>query len=358
MMLTNRLHFTLTNSGTTTFALVLVLLMCVAETTRADTPLFFNDWLIETTIEAPFSTIMRVRSQENEIDGIFRYTNSAGEQVQLDVKLRVRGAYRARKDVCKFAPLRLNFRKKQVRGTEFSGQDKLKLVTHCNNSVSAYEQFILKEFLNYRLFAELTDSAFRTRLLRVTYIDSDGKSKTRTKYAFLIEHQNQLAERLGIRVTDIQRIKAEQLNPAQTNIVNVFSHFIGNTDFSTIRGANGKPCCHNVTLFEQKAGLFLPIPYDFDLSGMVNASYASPNPKHRIDSVSKRLYLGLCRNNALLTETFNIFRDKRDALDAVINNFDNISTNSRKQMQRYVNSFYKILEKDARIKRAFIKACL
>lgn len=357
MMTADRLHMVLTRLKTTAFPLIFVLFSTITVSAEGTAPLFSNEWLIEATIEAPFDRIMRERDQEDAFEGVFSYVDPAGLRTQLAVKLRVRGNYRLRDDVCEFAPLRLNFKKKQVSGTEFDGQDKLKLVTHCDNANSTYEQFILKEYLSYRFLEELTENAFHTRLLRVTYVDSEGKSKTRTKYAFLIEHQKQLTERLDASVTKVESIKLDQLEPSQTNLVTVFSYFIGNTDFSTIRGAKGEPCCHNVALLEQETGLFLPIPYDFDLSGMVSASYATPNPKLGIKSVSNRLYRGWCQNKELLNATFSLFHNKRDNINALITNLGALSDYSRKKMGRYINRFYKTLANDARIKRKFIKAC-
>lgn len=357
MMAAIRLYNFLMRLGKAVVPLAIALIPATAALASNAPPLFANRWIIEASIEAPFKKIMGARPEENEYAGLLTYTDPAGLQRKLDIKLRVRGNYRKRKDICHFAPLRLNFRKKQVGDSEFAGQDKLKLVTHCDNYSGKYEQYILKEYLSYRFLEELTENAFHTRLLRITYLDSDGKSKPRTKYAFLIEHRKQLADRLGASVTDVEFIKLDQLDPTQTNLVSVFSYFVGNTDFSAIRGTNGEPCCHNVTLLKQESGLFLPVLYDFDLSGMVDAAYATPNPKLPIASVSKRLYRGWCQNNQRLDNTFKLFHDKRDNIEALITSLGGISNNSRKKMARYIDSFYKTLAKDTRIERSFIKAC-
>ena len=135
-MIATRMRIALTRLKKTAFPLIFALFSTITVSAKGTAPLFSNEWLIEATIEAPFSKIMSERSQENDFEGVFSYTDPAGLQTQLAVKLRVRGNYRTRKDVCEFVPLRLNFRKKQVSGTEFDGQDKLKLVTHCDNANS------------------------------------------------------------------------------------------------------------------------------------------------------------------------------------------------------------------------------
>ena len=62
---------------------------------------------------------------------VLTYTDAAGEQVRLELKVRTRGRYRRQRGTCSFPPLRLNFVTKQAKRTVFAKQDKLKLVTHC-----------------------------------------------------------------------------------------------------------------------------------------------------------------------------------------------------------------------------------
>jgi len=336
------------------FSAILLSAGAVAADTR---PLFSNDWLIEATIEAPFDNIMDERSEDIELEGMFNYSLPEGTQQQLDVKVRIRGKFRARKDICDFAPIRLNFKKKQVDGTEFQGQDKLKLVTHCDNSGKKQDQLVLKEYLIYRFLAALTDNSFRTRLLRVTYVDSEGRSKTRTKYAFLIEHKDELADRIHARLAKVHAIQFDELDHNQTNLVTVFSYFIGNTDFSAVRGPNEGFCCHNILLLEQSPGLKLPIPYDFDFSGMVNAPYAAPNPRFHITTVRTRLYRGLCRNNKLLEGTFALFQSNRDDIYALIETLDGLSNKTKRAMTGYVKNFYDDLANDAKVNRKFLTRC-
>ena len=339
------------------FPLLVAALLPAGAAAVDTTPLFANDWLIEATIEAPFDDIMHERSEDIEPEGSFIYSQPDGTQKQLDIKVRIRGKFRARKDICDFAPLRLNFKKKQVDGTEFQGQDKLKLVTHCDNTGKKQDQLVLKEFLTYRFLAAMTDNSFRTRLLRITYVDSTGRSKTRTKYAFLIEHKDHLAERIDARLAKVEAIQFDELNHVQTNLLTVFSFFIGNTDFSAVRGPNEGFCCHNVLLLEQTPGLKLPIPYDFDFSGMVNAPYAAPNPRFRITTVQTRLYRGLCRNNALLESTFDLFQDNRDNIYAMINTLEGLSKKSNRAMTGYVKDFYKVLDNDGKVNKKFLTKC-
>ena len=63
-------------------------------------------------------------------------------------------------------PLFVSFGDETARGTLFEGQTMLPLTTHCRDS-SSYEQYVLKEYLAYRIYNLLTDKSLRVRLARV-----------------------------------------------------------------------------------------------------------------------------------------------------------------------------------------------
>ena len=337
----------------TLVALVVLLPLAV----QAQTPLFAGDEVLQLTMRAPFDEIMADREGDTQYDGSLEFTDESGKSVELDVKYRVRGRYRARHTTCDFAPLRVNFKKKQVQGTIFAGQDKLKLVTYCRNTGTSHEQHILREFLTYRFLQALTEHSFRTRLLSVTYIDSSGKNRTRTRYSFFIEHRDELAQRLAAETVEVRSVKYDQLDPVQTSLIAVFAYFAGNTDFSAVLGPADDFCCHNVQLLEKPPGVYLPIPYDFDMSGMVGAPYATPNPKYRLRSVRVRLYRGLCRHNDLLPATFAHFNDTRQAFSNIINAFEGTTNTTRKRVQRYIDDFYKRINHPRGMEKYFTEDC-
>ena len=57
----------------------------------------------------------------------------------------------------------------------------------------------------------------------------------------------------------------------------LFQLLIANNDYSLIRGEGG-PCCHNIDIlgYRDSDSGFIPVPFDFDMSGLVNAAYAAP----------------------------------------------------------------------------------
>ena len=320
-------------------------------------PLFDDDSTLAVTIEGPLNTVMRNRDEVDEFPAIFKYSNADGTETTLDIKLRVRGKFRRKRETCNFAPLRVNFRKSQVEGTLFSGQNTIKLVTDCQSGKKAYQQYLLKEYLAYKFLNVLTDLSFNARLLRVTYIDTDRKGKTRESYAFFIEEKNHIADRLGMDRLKMPKTKYSALDAAHTNLVNVYEYFIANTDYSLVLGPKGTDCCHNAVLYQKDSAPIVTIPYDFDHAGLINAPYASPNPKFKIKSVKNRIYRGRCANNSHLDATFKMFLDNKDNLTTVVTELDGYEDRSIKGTMKMIDGFYKDITTPKNVERRFIKKC-
>ena len=320
-------------------------------------PLFTSDSTIAVTIEGPFQTIMRNRDEAEEFPATLKYTAANGTQRTLDIRLRARGKFRRNRETCNFAPLRVNFQKEQVKGTVFGGQDKIKLVTDCQRSRSIFQQYLLKEYLAYKVYKSLTDRSFGARLIRVTYVDSDRKGKARDSYAFFIEDKNHIAERLGMTLVDIAKTRHRALDPAHSNLVTVFEYFIGNTDFSLIAGPAEENCCHNAVLYQKESGPYISIPYDFDHAGIVDAPYAAPNPRFKLRSVKQRLYRGRCANNAHLDSTFQQFIDKRDDIRQLVQQLDGFDDRAIKKTMSFIDGLYKDISSPKAIEKKFIKKC-
>ena len=131
-------------------AIMIILAPLATRAADAD-PLFADDSILEVTITAPFAQIMKERSDEEYVAATMQYMTADGMSDNLDIGIRTRGKFRLRGDVCRFAPLRVNFKKKQIRDTVFDGQDKVKLVTHCQNNSKRYEQTVVSEYIAYLL---------------------------------------------------------------------------------------------------------------------------------------------------------------------------------------------------------------
>ena len=333
------------------------LLVWVLPAPAAEDPLFTDPQILALRITAPFEQLMDERNGE-DLPGTVHWQAADGSEVTLEAGIRTRGKFRGDPKNCSFAPLRLNFRKSAVEGTLFDGQDKLKLVAHCRSKSLRYEQGVVREYLAYRMFNVLTPRSFRVRLLDVTYVDSASPSDEQQTYAFLIEDDESLAARAGMERAEIPSTTLEALDPDFTSLVSMFEYFLGNTDFSPITGPPGEICCHNTALLKDPAGVLYPVPYDFDMSGMVDAPYAMADRRFQIEDVKTRVYRGRCQNNEQVPATIDTFMSARAGIEQLLEETPELSGKSRRDMSRYVQTFYATIEDEARVRKLFIESCI
>lgn len=329
-----------------------------AQERREPDPLFSSNDVLEITITGPFKTLMRKRPTEEDLPARLSYVDEAGDTVDLQVGLRTRGKYRRQMRVCPFAPIRLNFKKSEMKNTIFEKQDKIKLVGHCRDDSTRYEQVTLKEYLQYRFLNELTDLSFRVRLLRITYVDTERKNNQDIRYGFVIEHKDRLAKRVGLPNIEVRNTSVAALVPDHTNLMSVFQYFIANTDFSLIAGAPDDFCCHNVTLFGYTGQLYYPIIYDFDMAGMTDAPYATPNARFKIRNVRQRLYRGRCANNAHVPASIRMLQEKEDEFYSLVENIPDLTGSSKKSMTALMGSFYKLINNPNAVEKRIIRKCI
>jgi hypothetical protein len=137
-----------------------------------------------------------------------------------------------------------------------------------------------------------------------------------------------------------------------------FNLLIGNTDFSPIAGAPGDKCCHNYVLFGEGGVPQWAVPYDFDQSGFVNAPYAGPSPNLRIRDVRQRLYRGRCFNNDHVEPSLQAFRDKKAEIYALVDEQPGLRPYVRKELTRYIDDFFKLINDPRDVEGDIIGECI
>ena len=320
---------------------------------KAESPLFASFQPMELVITAPFSQLRKGREAEE----LEEFPATLAHTTTIDIKLRARGNFRRSKDTCKFPPLRLNFAKKKSKGTVFEKQDKVKLVTQCKAGVQ-YAQLVVKEYLAYRVFNLLTDKSFKVRLVNAQYANSDSKNKVTRHQAFLIEDKKKLARRLNTVEHHAQNIKPSEVLPDYTALVNLYEFMIGNTDWSMFTSAPGQECCHNLVPLRNEADLVLPVPYDFDFSGSVNAPYAEPPLGLKLRQVTQRLYRGRCIHNPELDAVVRLFQKKKQAIYALYEDSAELNKRTKKKALAYYDKFYAILDNPKQFHKKITNRCL
>ena len=328
----------------------LAFLLLLASAAGFASPLFESDAVLEITLEGPLSTVIEDTEDRNE----HRFALTVqGSTIDLDV--RVRGISRLR--VCTFPPLRLDFRGGDTTDTVFTGQNKLKLVTHCKGGAD-YEQNVLEEYAAYRIFNVLSEVSFRTRLARIRYVDTDDPGGNElVRHAFFIESDRALAERSGGSVLETRRVTKNYLDETQTALAYIFQYLIGNTDWSLVRALDKDSCCHNGLLVDIGERHFY-VPYDFDLSGLVNARYAKPDPSLRTKRVTQRRYRGYCMPGEAVREGLRLVLDHHDDIIRVIGELPLLSEKEIESRTRFVEGFFKAAANEDKLLRRFKSRCL
>lgn len=292
--------------------------------------------VLKVELETDLNQLQLNRKNEDYQPAVFTFEDRQGKRQHLDIELRVRGRFRRR--VCNFPPIKLKFDKDELKEKNLKKHNELKLVTHCLNDREGKE-LILREYLIYQLFERLSPVHYRSQLVRIKYNDPVRKMKV-NNYGIILEDENELAARYDTDLCeDCFNVDSSKFDQENLNVLALFEFMIGNTDWSV-------PLLRNLKVLRgEKKEIYYAVPYDFDFSGLVNASYAIPDPTYDLASVRERYYLGNARTEAELETTKNIFRDKRGELFKVVSDFTLLGRSSRSDIKEYLRQFYVLLEK-------------
>jgi hypothetical protein len=310
--------------------------------------LFRSDGMLDLVLEADFKKVFSVTDDSTYFPATIKLKDFAGMERAVSIEIRTRGLTRRQGDVCRFPPLRLKFPKDEAQNTPFEGQKAIKLVTHCDRS-GRYEQNTIIEYLIYRAFNVLTDSSFRVRPATISYVYSDSRSDTLRRFAFFIEREKHLSDRMqGIEI-EVDKIHPNRLDSLQSCLVDIFEYMIGNTDYSLYEQ-------HNIILVgdPEKIHPFIPVPYDFDWSGMVSAPYAVPHPIMETEHVSERVYRGLRKPQPVVLKTIRLFNAKKPEIYRLFGDNELLDKEEKKRIVKYLDEFYWTINNERMVQSEFI----
>lgn len=316
-------------------------------------PLFAASDPIHIVIQAPIPALARKRSSDAAIEGTL--TDPGGQP--LPISLTLRGITRRASDICQFPPLKVEFSTPPGANSLFSGQKKLKLVTHCRNAPS-FQQYVLLEYSAYRMYNLLTPYSFRVRLANIDYRDSNGAPIV-SRIGYFLEDLGDVARRNGMQQTHApQKFDMTALSPPDAARYALFQHMIANHDWSMRAGPAGKDCCHNAELIGPLAlGSVVPIPYDFDFSGYVNAPYATPPDVLGINNVRQRFYRGYCVHNNEVLAAARQMRELRPQMIAAVTSTPGLEPSTQGRAIAFLDGFFADISSDASVSERLLKRC-
>ena len=317
--------------------------------------LFATDAALTLTLTAPWQEFERNKNARKPYAGTLEYVDESGAKHVVPAAFQARGINRLK--VCELPPIRLIFDKRAVEGTPFRGNNSLKLTHHCGSG-ERWEQYTIKEMLAYRIYNLVTQRSFRVRPVSVTYVDSAGHAPDGPHFGFLLENDSAMARRNDLAKLEVPRLTLDKLEPLQASRFALFEYLIGNTDFDQLSGPAASRCCHNDVLIGADArSQVYAVPYDFDSSGLVDASYAVPSPILHINSNRERVFRGFCADNATLeTARGDMLRLEPQILELVRTD-SRLTERSRQAAGDYLAQGFGILRDDGKFAREITARC-
>lgn len=337
-------------------SLILLANAAYSSVEKTPQPLFDSNEVLTVTLELPFHTLSRDRRGEPEYhDADLSYKSAKGESVLIPVNVRTRGKTRRDPTICKFPPLRIRFGDKTTVGTLFENQKNMKLVTHCQDQ-EKYDHYVLKEYLAYRIYNLITDVSIRARLVRIVYVERGDEKATR--FGILLENWQKVAARTGLSPLETTgNVDQSLLSAGDANLVSMFNYMISNDDWSILSPAPNDECCHNTRPLLTSEGQVIPLPYDFDYSGLVNTSYAVA--KSRNSNVRLRRYAGLCStiDKGDLSTTASAFSEKQDEIYAVVRSLGTQVHWNTNSTVSYLKKFFNVINNPKQVEKKLVKRC-
>jgi len=311
--------------------------------------LFESDSILEISITLPLKQVVNDTKERKQYGSKLSYTLADGTVIDHNINIKVRGKTRSLKQICTFPPLELKFNKEDAKNSIFEGHKKIKLVTHCQRD-KIYEEYLQKEYIVYKLYQKVSPYSFNVRLCLITYIDANKPTQQSSHYGFLIERLKEVAKRNDMSVFKDSIRNRTVINKDNLDKLTLFEFLIGNLDWSITKE-------HNMKLIVGKKGsLPLAVPYDFDYAGMVDIPYAIPPGGSGISDVKTRVFTGFCRSEGYEAKV-EFYKSIREDLYKEVNSANFLSAKTINNMNKYLNSFYKILDDPKAVDKKINKAC-
>ncbi len=288
--------------------------------------------VIKINLSFDLSSLQENRRNKDAYPGLLTFTDQTGQPQSWQVNLSLRGKFR-RQRCQEMPPLTIDFSKKDLAKAGLASFDDLKLVTYCMDNDQMAREALIREYITYKLYNQLTTISFRVQLVKMTIEDTRSGKKI-TQMAFLIEDTAQLRARIGAtKAKGIRVLNKMEFQPQSLRLTSLFQYMIGNQDWGLTISKNIK--------YMMRGDKVIVVPYDFDFSALVAASYAMP-PKESLENplTYGRAYLGFQEEVEDLRTIFKEMLEKRKELLQVIRKCRYLRASAKKEMEAYINFFF------------------
>jgi hypothetical protein len=288
--------------------------------------------VLEISIRTDIDRLLVNKKASDYQAAFIKFDGATDTDSEWRVDIRARGKYRNR--ICDFPPIKVKFNHSVLGPENLKGFKTLKLVTHCGDQAET-EELLQKEYLAYKLYNIITEHSYRVQLVKINWIDSEGAHQIGEKWGFIIENEDEIAQRLGGSIYDEFGVSHDDLNSSSAALHSLYQYMIGNADWNL--GGN-----KNISLVKPNTSRkMMIVPYDFDFSGAVDAYYAVS--EFKLTSVRERVYLGESTPEEI-NEAKEIFKSKKKQIIDQVNSFGQMSRSGRMNVKKYILSFYSSLD--------------
>jgi hypothetical protein len=194
----------------------------------------------------------------------------------------------------------------------------------------------------------IDDNGVRTKLIKVDLYNK-GKLDAELE-GFVIEEEEQFGARIGGKIIESGNVRSASVDRGHYLKMAFFQYMIGNTDWAI-------PNKHNVEIVSIPAyNRVIAIPYDFDYAGFVGTNYAVPHESLPIEKVSQFHFMGFFVTEEEALATAQYYLGIKDKFYKAIDDCDYCDDRVKKDSNSFISKFFKLLESDKRVVKAFVTA--
>jgi hypothetical protein len=292
------------------------------------------------TIEADFTTLVANKKTNQYFPG----TLTTDDGKTLKIELRPRGKYRRK--ISEIPPLKIKFSKKMLLAEGFDTLNEIKLVLPYTDNAES-DELLVKEYLAYRMFEQLTPFSVKARLIKLILRDAHVEKSKKSMLAMLVEDEEESAARLKGNVVESYGMPSDSLMMNQAALVAVFNYMIGNTDWEIAM-------IRNVRLIRApESGKVVVMPYDFDFSGLVSAPYASPSSDSGLKTVKDRFLMASGIRQDALKRATQLIKTNRNKLLEICNT-RYLASSTIDQVTEYLETYFQQIAENDGVPQRFI----
>jgi len=320
------------------------------ENVKDISPLFKSGSILAMELTYSKKDMLEFTNDSTYIKSQISYLDNFGHKKDMDAELRARGHYR--RSHCYYVPLWLKTDKEVTKGSAFEMDKKLKIVLPCLKSKKSNDD-VVKEYLAYKIYETLSPYYFESKLVPIDLEEQlNNKTIDHELMGILIQDDDQLAAAYHGKIIK-RNIHPQSQDPVCSARNALFQFMIGNTDYSTAYQHNEK-----IFYIDDK---IVPVPYDFDMSGLVNPSYAVVsvvnNNELPITKVTDRLYRGFARDEQILEQVRQEFIVHEGQVFNVIDQYQTLFTDPKEfaEARKFISEFYEVIKDDRKFETKILK---